>query len=78
MRQDVPDKELKVENMVSARKESMVSTLKEVEEKYGGPEGYVKQVCGLSDDEIAKVREVMTAQPRLNAHGVGRMEAAAL
>lgn len=37
----------------------MLATLEMIREVYGGAEGYVKDKCGLSDDDIARVRQSM-------------------
>ncbi|KAL2064204.1 hypothetical protein VTL71DRAFT_4698 [Oculimacula yallundae] len=49
----------RAERMVGARKESMLAMLEMVEKTWGSAEGYVKTMCGLTDEEIAKVRKVM-------------------
>lgn len=43
----------------------MLATLEMIREVYGGAEGYVKDKCGLSDDDIARIRQNMvhTAPP---------------
>lgn len=45
--------------MVGARPESMLAMLEMVERKWGGAEGYVKTACGLTDEEIGKVRRIL-------------------
>ncbi|EKG15068.1 hypothetical protein MPH_07751 [Macrophomina phaseolina MS6] len=47
------------ERMVRSRKENMLATLAMVREKYGGAEAYMRTVCGLSEDEIERIRQVM-------------------
>ncbi|KAJ9657392.1 hypothetical protein H2201_008186 [Coniosporium apollinis] len=49
-----------VERMVTARKENMEATLEMIQERYGGAEGYVRDVCGLSEEEVGRLRGVMT------------------
>ncbi|EKD21212.1 tyrosine phosphatase [Drepanopeziza brunnea f. sp. 'multigermtubi' MB_m1] len=49
----------RAERMVGARKESMIAMLAMVRERWGGAEGYVKMQCGLTDEEIARVRRVL-------------------
>ena len=44
------------ERMIAARKESMLATLKMVRERWGGMEGYVKEVAGVDDEVVAVVR----------------------
>ncbi|KIW04500.1 uncharacterized protein PV09_04257 [Verruconis gallopava] len=46
--------------MSGAQAISMQKTLEMIDERWGGAEGYVKEVCGLSDDEIAALRKQMT------------------
>ncbi|KFX96620.1 hypothetical protein O988_05240 [Pseudogymnoascus sp. VKM F-3808] len=52
-------------NMLSARAENMMATLKMIKEKYGGAEGYIRKQCGLSDEEIAQIKSslVVTEAP---------------
>ena len=45
--------------MVGARLESMLAMLEMVDSKWGGAEKYVKTMCKLTDEEIAKVRKVL-------------------
>ncbi len=33
--------------------------LEMVEKRWGGAEGYVKNVCGLTDEDIMKIRKLM-------------------
>lgn len=42
--------------MVGAKKESMIGALKMLKQDYGGAEQYFKKKCGLSDDEIEKIK----------------------
>ncbi len=49
----------RAERMVSARPESMLAMLEMVEKKWGGAEGYLKSMCGLTDEEIKKVKMVL-------------------
>lgn len=44
------------ERMTSARAESMRATLAMVDEKWGGVEGYVKEMCGVDDAMLAGLR----------------------
>lgn len=39
--------------------EGMLIALKQLKEKYGSFEGYVRDTCGVSDEEIKAVRELM-------------------
>jgi len=43
-------------NMLSARATNMLATLEMIRQKYGGPEGYVIEKCGLSKEEISLIR----------------------
>jgi hypothetical protein len=47
------------EKMVGARSESMRAMLEEIE-RWGGARGYFEQQVGLSAEELAKLREVLT------------------
>jgi len=49
----------RAERMVGARLESMLAMLEMVDRKWGGAEKYVKTMCKLTDEEIAKVRKVL-------------------
>ncbi|CDO73781.1 hypothetical protein BN946_scf185015.g109 [Trametes cinnabarina] len=44
-------------NMFSSRAETMIAFLKLLDERYGGVEGYVKNVVRLTDDDIANIRK---------------------
>jgi protein tyrosine/serine phosphatase len=44
------------ERMIAARKESMLATLEMVRERWGGMEGYVKEVARVDDEVVARVR----------------------
>lgn len=50
----------KCERMVGARKESMEALVTEVQKKWGGPEGYFREVVSLSEDEISCMRAKLT------------------
>ncbi|KAF1849049.1 uncharacterized protein K460DRAFT_364958 [Cucurbitaria berberidis CBS 394.84] len=52
----------KCERMIGARGESMEALLEEVGRRWGGAEGYFRDVVGLSEEEVRRVREVMTAE----------------
>ncbi|KAF2492675.1 hypothetical protein BU16DRAFT_466494 [Lophium mytilinum] len=45
--------------MMGARKESMVAVLEMVDREWGGAEGYVRQVCGLGDGDVERLRRVL-------------------
>jgi len=38
----------------------MIQTLEVIKCEYGDVEGYVKKVCGLSDEDIRKIRDRLT------------------
>lgn len=38
------------------RPENMLASLAALKSKYGGAEGYMKQECGLDDEDIRKIR----------------------
>lgn len=48
--------------MVGARKESMLATLEMVDAEFGGSEKYIREVCGLGDGELGKLRTVLVAK----------------
>jgi hypothetical protein len=54
----------RAERMIGARQESMLATLEMVDRKWGGAEGYIKNLCGLTDAEIEKVRTILAAKER--------------
>ncbi|KAK3354463.1 protein-tyrosine phosphatase-like protein [Neurospora tetraspora] len=47
------------ERHVSSRKESMLATLKYIDEEYGGVEKYVVEKLGVTRAEVERIREVM-------------------
>jgi hypothetical protein len=62
----VEEAKRKCERMVGARRESMEALLEEVERRWGGkgctgPEGYFMRVVGLSEEEVVRVKEVLSA-----------------
>ena len=38
------------------RKENMMATLEMIEERYGGAEGYLKEMLGFNDKDITTIR----------------------
>ncbi|KAI4715723.1 hypothetical protein E4T48_08090 [Aureobasidium sp. EXF-10727] len=46
-----------VRNMISAQPEKMAATIDMIQSVYGGAEGYVRDVVGLSDEQIAQIRK---------------------
>lgn len=39
----------------------MMATLKMIREKYGSAEGYIREQCGLSGEEIALIKSSLVA-----------------
>jgi len=50
------DPQAAAERMITARKENMLATLEMVRKRWGGMEGYVKEVAGVNDEVVAKLR----------------------
>jgi protein tyrosine/serine phosphatase len=46
-------------NMAGSRKINMVSALKMLHAEFGGAEGYFKNKCGLSDEELRKMKDYL-------------------
>ncbi|KAK3110285.1 hypothetical protein LTR53_015568 [Teratosphaeriaceae sp. CCFEE 6253] len=46
-----------VENMVSSKRGNMLATLDMIKREHGTAEEYMKKSCGLSDDEIKRLRK---------------------
>lgn len=60
------------ERMTSAKAESMRAVLAMVDEKWGGVEGYVKEMCGADDALIAGLRRNLVVGVReLESGGAG-------
>ncbi|CAD0090558.1 unnamed protein product [Aureobasidium mustum] len=51
------DNEEGVKNMISAQPEKMAATIEMIQNVYGGAEGYVRDVVGLNDEQIAQIRK---------------------
>lgn len=51
-----------VQNMISSKSENMKATIEMIGEIFGGAEGYVSQVVGLSAEQIAQLRKNLTVQ----------------
>ena len=49
----------RAERMVGARAEAMRGTLEWLRREYGGVEGYVRDVVGVEDEVVEKVRRTM-------------------
>ncbi len=43
--------------LIIVRAANMLATLKMIREKFGGPEGYVIEKCGLTKEEVEKIRK---------------------
>lgn len=43
-------------NMISAKSANMLATLEMIRKKFGGAEGYMIEKCGLTKDEVEKIR----------------------
>jgi hypothetical protein len=52
------------ERMVGAREESMLAMLENVNDRWGGAERYVRECCGLSQEEVEAVRRVLRSTGR--------------
>ncbi|KAI5210734.1 hypothetical protein AUEXF2481DRAFT_31890 [Aureobasidium subglaciale EXF-2481] len=46
-----------VKNMISAQPEKMAATIQMIQKVYGGAEGYVRDVVGMSDQQIEQIRK---------------------
>jgi len=44
-------------NMLSSREETMQAFIIMLDERYGGVEEYVRHMCGLTDQDIATIRQ---------------------
>ena len=42
--------------------ESMLATLAMMREEFGGAEGYVKKLCGLSNEDVERIQKNMVAE----------------
>ncbi|CAI6244774.1 unnamed protein product [Periconia digitata] len=59
---DEAERRRKCERMLTARKESVVALLKEVERRWGGAEGFFREVVEFSETEIEGIRKCFTMQ----------------
>jgi hypothetical protein len=48
--------------MVGARKESMIATLEMMDREFGGSEKYMREVCGLNDNDLEKLKRVLISK----------------
>lgn len=46
-----------VRNMVGSKKENMIATLEMFKREFGTPERYMKEHCGISEEEIERLRK---------------------
>lgn len=44
------------------RSANMLATLQMIKEKYGGAEGYIKDKCGLTEEDIEQIRKNLIAE----------------
>jgi hypothetical protein len=51
------------------RKESMLATLKMIQDVYGGAEGYLLNQCGLSQEEVGKIKSALVVQEDVASEG---------
>lgn len=49
----------RAERMVGAREESMLAMLEMVRRRWGSAERYVRDACGLTDDEVERLKRVL-------------------
>jgi len=45
--------------MMGARKANMMAALEMIDREWGGAEGYIKEVCGLEDEDIERLKKVL-------------------
>jgi protein tyrosine/serine phosphatase len=50
----------KCERMIGARSESMEALVKEIERRWGGAREYLKNVVGLTEEEMKRLKEIFT------------------
>ncbi|KAI5796287.1 protein-tyrosine phosphatase-like protein [Peziza echinospora] len=49
----------RAENMLSSRSNTMIQFLDILRSEFGGVEGYLKDICGFSDEEVERLREAV-------------------
>ncbi|KAK5113032.1 hypothetical protein LTR85_011054 [Meristemomyces frigidus] len=49
-----------VNNMVSSKAENMLATVEMINQEFGGAETYMMKNCGLSEDEVKRLRKSIT------------------
>ncbi|KAF2119414.1 protein-tyrosine phosphatase-like protein [Lophiotrema nucula] len=57
---DEAERQRRCERMLGAREESMEALITEVYRRWQGPEGYFKELVGLNDEEIKRLRTIMS------------------
>lgn len=62
------------ERMIGARSESMEGLLVEVQRRWRGAEGYFLEVVGLSEGEMQRVREMLTAEGETFLTGTRKLD----
>ncbi|MCJ1298463.1 hypothetical protein MMC08_001253 [Hypocenomyce scalaris] len=50
-------------NMISAKAENMLAVLEMIREVYGGAEAYLKEKCGLGEEDIERIRQNIVYTP---------------
>jgi hypothetical protein len=45
--------------MMGARKENMIAILDMIDREWGGAEAYIKQICGLKDDDVDRLKKAL-------------------
>lgn len=48
--------------MLGAKKESMLGALEMLRREWGSPEGYMRKVCGLGDEELEALRRNLVVE----------------
>ncbi|GAB7351509.1 hypothetical protein MBLNU459_g2152t1 [Dothideomycetes sp. NU459] len=46
-----------VDNMISSKSQNMAATIDMIKEQYGSAEAYVREVVGLNDDQVARLKK---------------------
>ncbi|KAH8590748.1 protein-tyrosine phosphatase-like protein [Bisporella sp. PMI_857] len=49
-------------NMIGAKREAMLGTLRIIEEKFGGTQAYMVEKCGLTKEEVEKIRSNLVVE----------------
>ena len=51
-------------NMVGAKRDSMLSALKMLNDEFGGAAGYFQKECGFSEDEVGRVKQSLIVEEK--------------